>query len=248
MLWGYLLGQVAALLILLPSLLKENKSFFVSVTTQRIIDNARIYKNYPKYSTLGAFADSSSLQMPILILSKFYDLGVTGMFSLTFKVLNLPMALVSKSLSQVLFQKITHLHHDVNSSQQAYRIVIKLFFMLLAMMVPFVVFIGLFGEGLFAYVFGEPWREAGSLAAILVVAVAIRFAVSPLSSVLAMDHNIKLGVLWQFIYLFTITATLYLFSSEDIKVFVVAFVAHEIILYLLYLAFIVKGAKYVGKV
>ena len=63
-----------------------------------------------------------------------------------------------------------------------------------------------------------------------------------------MDHNIKLGVLWQFIYLFTITATLYLFSSEDIKVFVVAFVVHEIILYLLYLAFIVKGAKYVGKV
>jgi O-antigen/teichoic acid export membrane protein len=248
LLWGYFSGQVAALLLFLPSMFKGDKEAFLKVTVVGILKNARRYKKYPKYSTLGAFADSASLQMPILILSKFFDVGVTGMFSLTFRVLNLPMALMSKAISQVLFQNITRLHNEPGSSPQAHRIVIKLFSVLLAMMVPFVVFIGLFGEGLFAYVFGEPWREAGSLAAVLVVAVAIRFAVSPLSSVLAMDHNIKLGVLWQFIYLVTITTTLYLFRSEDIKIFVVVFVVHEVVLYLLYLAFIVKGAKYVEKV
>ena len=241
MILGYITGQVSALWVLLSKAFKHDKDDFRHVTKQRVWKNAKIYKKFPKYSTLGAFADTASLQMPILILSKFYDMGTTGMFSLTFRVLHLPMTFMSASLSQVLFQKIAHLQH--HSPQHIHRLIIKLFLILLAMMLPFVIFIGLFGEALFVFVFGEPWHEAGSLAAILVIAVAVRFAVSPLSSVLAMDHNVKLGVLWQFIYLFTITSTLYLFSSENIKTFVVAFVVHEVVLYFLYLAFILKGAK-----
>jgi O-antigen/teichoic acid export membrane protein len=111
-------------------------------------------------------------------------------------------------------------------------------------MIPFIGFIGLFGEDLFVIVFGESWRVAGEMAAILVVAVAIRFAVSPLSSVLALDHNVKIGVLWQFIYLITITTTLFYFSSFSIASLLYAFVVHEVLLYLLYLLLILKSFTY----
>ena len=200
----------------------------------------------PQYSTWGALADSASLQMPILIMTKFYEMNIVGIFSLTFRVLNLPMSLFSQALSQVLFQKVAQMHHT--EPHKINFLILKLFLILISMTIPAIAFIWIFGEDLFAFVFGEPWREAGVMASILIVAVAIRFAVSPLSPVLVLEPNVKLGTLWQFIYLVTITATLYIFSSWSVSDFLMAFTIHEVILYMLYFVFILKGSKYVRKV
>jgi len=240
LIWGYLLGYLIALLTLIKKSLIDDKKMFINVKYENIKRNAIAYKKMPKYSTFGALADSISLQMPILVISKFYDLMQTGIFSLVFRVLNLPLSFVSVALSQVLLQKIARMHHE--SPKQIKLIILKLFFLLLAMMIPFISLIWMCGEDLFAFVFGEAWREAGEMAAVLVFAVAIRFATSPLSVVMALDHNVKLGALWQFTYFLTITFTLFYFSSFDIKVLLFAFVAHEILLYTLYLFIILKGS------
>lgn len=246
LIFGHIIGQATAVWMLLSKIIKQDKNTFSFVTRELITKNAKTYSKFPKYSTFGGFADTASLQMPILMLSKFYEMGVTGLFSLTFKVLNLPVSLVAKALSQVLFQRISHMHH--HSPAKIYRMILKLFLLLLILMLPFISFIWIFGEDLFAFIFGENWREAGSMATVLVFAAAIRFAVSPLSSILAMEHNVKLGTLWQIIYLTTITSTLYFFSRNEIETFITAFVIHEIILYSLYLAFILKGSKYIMEV
>ena len=52
------------------------------------------------------------------------------------------------------------------------------------------------GEPMFILVFGELWSDAGKFSGILIIAVAIRFIVSPLSAVLSLEHNIKIGVIW----------------------------------------------------
>ena len=82
------------------------------------------------------------------------------------------------------------------------------------------------------------------MTAILVVAAGIRFAVSPLSLVLALDHNVKIGVLWQLIYLITITKTLFYLISFSIISLLCAFAVHEVLLYLLYFLFILKSSSY----
>jgi len=242
LIWGYILGQVIALITLIKKNSTDERKMFRRVKYQQIKLNAIHYQKIPKYSTFGVLADILSLQMPVLVISKFYDMAQTGSFSLTFRVVSLPMSLVSGALSQVLFQNISKMHRE--SPNQIKAEVLKLFFLLLALMIPFVGFIWLFGEDLFAVVFGEPWREAGKMAAILAIAVAIRFAVSPLSVVLALDHNVKLGVIWQFTYLSTITITLIYFSSFSIDILLYAFVVHEVLLYLFYLLFILKGSTY----
>jgi O-antigen/teichoic acid export membrane protein len=243
LIWGILAGQFLASLVLLLKILKRDKNIFRIVTKDRIIINAKQYKKFPLYSTIGAFADTASLQMPIFILSSFYSIGITGVFSLTFRALNLPMSLISKSLSQVLFQKISHMRN--HNPQDIFYMIVKIFLALLLLMTPCMFFIHYFGGSFFSIVFGEQWDQAGKYAEILIFAVAIRFAVSPLSIVLAMDHNVKLGVIWQIIYLVTITITLYIFRSQNIGIFVNAFVLHELALYTLYFAFILKGAKHI---
>ena len=200
----------------------------------------------PQYSAFGVLADNISLNMPILVITTLSHVSVVGFFGLAIKVLGLPMSLISQSLSSVLFQRVAQLHH--HNPHQIKILIIKIFLILNFITIPFVGFIWFFGEDLFAFIFGEPWREAGVIASTLVFAVAIRFVVSPLSAVLVLDRNIKLGTLWQFIYFATITVTLYIVSSWPFNNFLIAFIIHEIILYLLYFAFILKASKYSVKI
>lgn len=238
---GYLVGQVGGLMVFLTRTWREDRAVLSRVSLATMLENARRYSKFPKYSTFGALLDNAAVQMPVLMLSKFYDTHIVGIFSLTFRALNLPMSLIATSFSQVLFQRFVVLQRE-NPDRLA-PFVLKLFFGLLGLMVPLVAFVWVVGPDLFALVFGETWRKAGEYATVLIFAVAIRFAVSPLSTVLAMDHNIKIGTLWQMIYFVTITSTLYIFRNAGMETFLLAFTLHEVALYSLYLGFIIFGAK-----
>ena len=242
LIFGYLMGNVIAVLLLLKSFVKSKDFLVLFFNKKKFLQNLKKYKKIPKYSTWGALADNISSQMPTLVIATLNHVSVVGIFGLTIRFLTLPASLLSQALSSVLFQKVAQLNHD--NPDKIKILIIKIFLILNFIMIPFVGFIWFFGENVFAFIFGEPWREAGVIASILVFAVAIRFVVSPLSVVLLLDRNIKLGTLWQFIYFTTITVTLYVFSSWPLNDFLIAFVIHEIILYLLYFVFILKGSKY----
>jgi O-antigen/teichoic acid export membrane protein len=245
LIFGYLIGIVVSFLLLLKSFMK-NKDFSILIFNKKsLLKNIKKYKKLPQYSSWGALTDNISLNMPTLVIAKFFFASV-GIFGLTMKVLSLPLSLISQSLSSVLFQKVAELHND--NSHKIKILIIKIFLILNFIMIPFVGFIWFFGEDLFAFIFGEAWREAGVMASILVFAVAIRSVVSPLSVVLLLDHNIKLGTFWQFIYFITISVTLYVVSSWPFNDFLIAFVIHEVVLYLLYFFFILKSSEYSIKI
>lgn len=238
---GYVGGLCISLYALCRGVWKKEKAVLSNLPVGAMRRNARTYINYPKYSIFGALADNMSLHMPVFMLTKFFDAHATGGFGLTFRILNLPLTLVASSFSQVLYQRLAAMQH---SQPEAVRgMIVKIFILLLGAMVPVIGIVMLLGEPLFAFAFGEPWRTAGGMASILVIAVAIRFAVNPLSGVLALNQNIRLGVLWQTIYLITITITLYACRNESLDLFLKVFVAHEVMLYSLYFCFILQGAK-----
>jgi O-antigen/teichoic acid export membrane protein len=246
LIFGYLMGIVIAFLLLLKSFIK-NKDFLILIfNKKRFLNNVTKYKKMPQYSTWGALANKISSHMPTLVIATLNYANVVGIFGLTIRVLSLPASLISQALSNVLFQKVAQLHND--DPDKIKILIIKIFLILICIMIPFVGFIWFFGEDLFAFIFGEPWREAGVMGSTLVFAVAIHFAVSPLSVVLLLDNNIKLGALWQFIYFTTIIGTLYAVSSWPLNDFLIAYVIHEIILYSLYFVFILKGAKYLQNI
>lgn len=246
---GLILGQFFGLLV--SVLIFFKKSFITKVfrptsfSKNRIILNAKRYKKFPIFSTFGAFSNSFSAQVPILLLTRYFESSITGVFSLTIRVLTLPMTLVSQALSQVFYKKVSSMQYK--EPELIKTETIKLMFFLFLLMIPFVFVVRIFGEPLFAFVFGEPWREAGSMAGILVFAVAARFPVSSLSTVLALDKTLKLGVLWQVIYLVTICVTLLYFAKSPLETFLYAYVFHEILLSILYCIFIFKGSSFLAK-
>ncbi len=179
--------------------------------------------------------------MPVFILTRFYSHTITGMFSLTFRVLNLPAIIISAAVGQVFFQKIVEISHTAPEKLNKY--IIKTFIILFLTYLPIIPILFIWGDDLFAFVFGEQWREAGVYAGYLVIAVAIRFAVSPLSTVMGLEKNVKTGVFWQVLYICTIIPTLYFSSSLSIQEFFIIFTIHEVILYFIYLALIIKSSR-----
>lgn len=235
---GGVVGQSAAVVALARMILREDEAHFSKTSVLGCYALARKYSKFPRYSTWGALLDNASLQMPIFILSKFFQVDVVGFFGFTFKVLNLPMALIGGSISQVFFQKMSRAE-----SSDVYAYVLEMLSRLALIILPFVLFFFFFGEIIFAFIFGENWRVAGTFAHILIFAVAIRFVVSPLSVIMLLDQHITTGTLWQTIYFITIVSTLLLASSLDIITFLKVFVIHELSLYLLYLYFILNSAR-----
>jgi len=241
LIFGYVVSFFVAVLMLLRSMIAD-RGFSITLSGKsRLLKNAKKYKRMPKYSALGALSNTISSQMPILVISRVYEMSVAGFFGLTIRVLSVPMSLVSEAVGQVLLQKLAEMHHTEPAKKKP--LVIKIFFTLTLIMVPFTVLIFVFGEDIFAFVFGEQWREAGAMASIFVFSIAIRFAVSPLSMVLTLEHNVRLGVIWQSIYLVTISSILFVYSSLPINELIIALVAHDVVLYSLYFFFILKGSE-----
>ena len=241
LIFGFIFGQIAAILALLIYI-SGNWQVFQNVTLKKILKNVKKYKRMPLYSAPGAIVDSLSAQLPNFFIVKYFDLISVGFFGLVFRVLNVPLALISGALGQVLLQRVADRENkkQMGGSERAF--LLKIFIILLLIIFPFVMIIRSYGEIIFVFTFGEQWRIAGEMAGVLVIAVAIRFAVAPLSVVMALERNIKKGVMWQFSYLVTISSTLIYFSGHELFTFIKAFVVHEVLLYSIYFILILQSA------
>ena len=242
---GLIIGHIIGQFFSTMYVFKRSNKYWSNIEKPskiRIKRNLTEYKAMPLYSSPGAFADTLSSQLPVFTITYFFGSFITGFFGLTFRILNMPAALVSSAISQVILKEIMDREHN-KSQKNLISFVLKIFFSLLALITPFGIFIWFFGESVFSIVFGENWSQAGSMSSILIIAVVIRFSVSPLSSILSVKENIKLGVLWQFCYLVTLSSTLMFFSKSKLDIFLWAFVIHEVAIYSLYLLMILIGAK-----
>jgi O-antigen/teichoic acid export membrane protein len=148
-----------------------------------------------------------------------------------------PFALTSSAIAQVFLQKVAT-ERGVALSQIKSILKVSLIPSIL-----FVAVINLFGEQLFYVIFGKSWAEAGVYAGIIVFSIVIRFTVSPLSMVMALKRNLKLGFCWQLSYFISILLVIYFMVEKPFKDFLYVFVTVDVVLYLVYFALIIFAAK-----
>jgi len=238
---GNILGQFMTVVYFVIKCLPSLKKVGRDIDRHSMSLNARRYKKFPLYSSWGSLCDTTAVQIPVIVISRSFGASIIGLFSFTFKILSLPFNLIATSISQVMLAKAVEMAREQPEALAPY--ILKIFFILCIVVSPMIVVMQIWGEPLFAFVFGEKWRQAGDFAGMLSLAVAARFTVSPLSAVLILEHHIARGVAWQVFYLITISLTLFSFASSSIDVFLVAFVLHEIALYTIYFAVIYYAAS-----
>lgn len=242
---GYIIGQLASIFYFYRQIFFQDSSKFLKISKDRLYRNAIHYKRFPLISSVTSILDRSAVQMPVLMLSKFFDQASTGIFSTLTRFLDAPFAVLNSSIALVLHQRVVAISKE--RPEELSTLIIKIYFSLLVLTLPFIIVIYFYGSEIFAILLGKSWGEVGNLSFLIAVVVGYRFCVSPLSSVLSLRDTLHLGAYWQTIYFFTISTTLFLVRNLELIDFLFIFMVHELILYSLYLCFILYGCKYNDK-
>jgi O-antigen/teichoic acid export membrane protein len=178
---GYAAGYLARLLHLLGALAPAERAALRGAARWRDAwPLARRHWHYPAYAAPAALLESGAQLLPAVLLAILYGPAVAGWFGLGQRVVGLPVKLVAQAASQVFLGEAPGLADAAAVRRLFARSALAFAAAGAVGMGPLL----LFGPALFALAFGEPWREAGALAALLVPQHLARFVVMPVSQTL----------------------------------------------------------------
>ncbi len=237
-------GKAAAASMLGHRAWREKRQSRIPLKKETMLDQARLYRDFPLFSAPTSFLDMAALQVPVFLLTRSFGPAVVGLFALTTRVLGAPLALVSQSIAQVYYQWVTEAGH--RKDETSYVLKVAGYLALIAS--GPVVAAMLFSPSVFAFIFGAKWRIAGEYARVLVLPLAVKFVVSPLAVIMPATGNIRVGAGWKTIYFVSTLVTLSIASHFQVKTFIYVYSIHDSVLYACYFFLIVKASAGLGVV
>ena len=138
----------------------------------------KTYMEFPKVNLPHAIMDITREMLIVFFILLYYDKTTLGSYDFSFKLLKLPLTVLGTAIGQVYFQKIAL---KKNNGESLFEITLKT--MLNLFLFSFLPFGLLFfiGDELFAFVFGENWRQAGEYSQIMAPWLLLNFVVSPIT-------------------------------------------------------------------
>ena len=176
---GYALGYLLRVLHHLWALPAEAWRQLRAVEAGELRRLAVLHWRYPVFSLPSALLQSAAQFLPALLLAPLYGPAVAGLFALAQRMLDVPIRLLSNTASEAFLGEVARLEPAE----------VRRVFLRTARRFLVVGFLGmapllLAGPALFALVFGEAWRDAGTMVQCLVPVSLARFVVIPISQTL----------------------------------------------------------------
>lgn len=131
---------------------------------------AHAYRKFPQFTLPKQLVNYMGGNMPILLLTPFFDLSYIGYFGMALTLSFVPLSVVTKSFYQVLFSDVTALVHKGASVWQNYRRLVGWSALLIT-----VSFTGLFFAlpSVTSWLLGESWGVVGSYIQLMLPWLAI---------------------------------------------------------------------------
>jgi len=194
---GTFIGNLSSFLYLI----KKTKYNFLgfSPNISRVIVLMKRYIKFPKYSMPSVLLENVSAQLPIFFLGSFFGTSVVGFYSLSQRIIRLPIMLIGSSMGSVFRQEASLRLYRDGDCRDIFKKTFKKLFIIST--IPFLIFYTVAPQ-LFAFVFGEAWVVAGEYAQILAPLFYLQFLVSPLSGMFSIAQKQQYDLLMQ-IYLVT---------------------------------------------
>ncbi len=239
---GQMAGQLLATLFLAASIPAQERRRIRSISVKRMVWVARKHLDYPKYMVPGQAMSVGAAELPLLLLSVVFGAGVAGYYALAQRVMAAPLSLVASAVGDVYRQKAAERFAREGECRDLFRATLTR--LLLFAFLPALPVL-LFGPSLFAFVFGDGWRSAGEVAALLSVLVFFQTVSSPLSSTLLLRGWLKLEFMWQFSRLALVALIFYLchVSGLDRQTAIAMYVGVFSVLYILHTYWQYRAAR-----
>ena len=236
---GQILSQIFANMRLFKNIIK-NKTLLSHISKENIIKQAKRYKDFPKFSLWGIFANTLSIQFTNILISSFYSVATLGFYSLVQKILGMPSALIGGSIGQVFFQEASESKQKYGEASSIFKRTVKKLFFIGTIAFGLLYFIV---EDLFAFVFSEEWRIAGIYAQIVIPFFFIRFVSASVSTIYDIFDGLKIELIWQVFLMIGIIIILYIFKDSEFKTFLTYMTFYGMAMYLLSLYLTFQLAK-----
>jgi O-antigen/teichoic acid export membrane protein len=177
---GNVLGQVAAFVY---TYISSNRKKEIRINPNEINKNeikrlAGKYSDFPRINSLQSFAEIIQSTGVVFVISAFFGNIITGLYGFTLKILQAPLNMMGNSIAIVFYKEASEKY---NRQEALSGLVKKTMVTLAVLAFPVFLLLMIWGEEIFALVFGSEWREAGVYAGILSPWLFMSFVVSPVS-------------------------------------------------------------------
>jgi len=178
---GELLGRVASLERLVR---RRVPKFRMLPSRKRVMATLAQYREFPLVLVPAQFIDGIAVVAQVSGITALFGPAASGQYFLMRRTLDLPIAFIFRSLSDVFYAKLAAFTRD---DPERIRPFFTRAFLLLALGgaavgSPLI----LFGPEIFHIVYGAGWEEAGALAAVTLPAAIMNLAVAPVSRIFAL--------------------------------------------------------------
>lgn len=217
-----------------------------SIATSDVKAVLREYRNFPLYTLPTEVISNFAQQLPLYIFSMYSGTQSVGWFSRSRQMLALPINYISAAVSEVYRQRASDAFRN-NPAQLRPLFLKTLAYLFLSSLVPFLL-IALFSPTLFAFFFGENWRQAGVYTQCLVAMYFFKFVISPLTYNFYLVNRQRLDLILHVVIIIVTSASLfvgfYVFKSDVFPL--VLFSASYSLMYIIYglLSFKYSGLKH----
>jgi O-antigen/teichoic acid export membrane protein len=166
--WGLLIGNMAGAFVFLAflwviSLLKKQWSRN-DFSWSSVRDVARKHKDLPVSNTPQAVSDMLQNYGIIILTKIFFSTSVVGLYALSMRILQAPLWLLGNAIMQVFFKDASE---ECNKNGNIHGMVRKTIKVSALAVFPVMAFLVVGGPWIFAFLFGQSWREAGVFSRIL---------------------------------------------------------------------------------
>ena len=236
---GQILSQAMANMQLLKNITKD-KALLSKISILKVVELAKRYKDFPKFSIGAILANKLSFQLTNIIISSVYSVTTLGFYSLVQRVLGIPSSLIGNSIGRVFFQKAAIEKQQTGKVINTFQTTAKI---LILIGVPFFGLLFFTVENLFALVFGEPWRIAGEYAKIIIPFFFVQFVISTLSSVDTIMEKQNMDLLFNIVVLLVSLVVILTSSGFSFKIFLINWTVSLTTIYAIYGYVLLKMAK-----
>ena len=249
---GLISGEIFSKLSANSRLLKNiltDKLLISKITKRKMINMAKRYKNFPMISLPSSFTTELYANLFSVLLSSLYNVALLGHYYMAQRVLGLPSALLGVSIGQVFFQSAVKEKEKTGQARIIFKSTVKKLFLIA---LPFFVALFFIVEDLFAFVFGENWRVAGTYSQILIPIFFVRLLATPVSMINTVFERQIYGLYISIILLVSNTGIIlgsYYFGLGPEKMFtilsIVLFIEYSLFLLHYYL---LSGGDYISRI
>ena len=221
--YGQLFGQFLATSI---SVISGRSAFkhLKQWDKQEIVTVAKTYSNFPKFQLPHGLLNTLAGNLPVLLLSFYFEMEKIGLFSLALTVGLTPVMLFSNSVFQVMFRRASERVQNKGELKNDCLMFCKL---CLIFILPLFILFAFVPNSVFGLLFGQHWINVGFYLKLLLPCLFLSILVASLSFLPDLFFKQKIAAQIEFIY--AILKAIALLSGVYLKNFDLAVIFYCIV-------------------